>query len=125
MSDSRTLAAAGAAAHLRGELPEALQYYRSALESQCRICLRLVKVQAAPMFNSTTAQVRLWQVLAQLANSNIHAFATSGTLLGLVREGHLLPFDKDLDIGLPLPKYRLPPPCYCKMDGTEPQHPKA
>lgn len=101
MSDSRTLAAAGAAAHLRGELPEALQYYRSALESQCRICLRLVKVQAAPMFNSTTAQVRLWQVLAQLANSNIHAFATSGTLLGLVREGHLLPFDKDLDIGLP------------------------
>src|SRR5690606_29758848 len=46
------------------------------------------------------------RVLAQLADAGVHAFATSGTLLGLVREGHLLPFDKDLDIGLPFAEMR-------------------
>lgn len=31
----------------------------------------------------------------------MHAFPTSGTLLGLTRDGALLPFDKDVDVGLP------------------------
>ena len=43
----------------------------------------------------------LWQVLMGLASAEVHAFATAGTLLGLERDGHLLPFDKDLDIGVP------------------------
>ena len=42
----------------------------------------------------------LWQALAQLAAGGVQAFAHAGTLLGLVREKRLLPFDKDLDLGL-------------------------
>ena len=101
LDDGRALAAAGAAAHLKGELPQAVQHYRAALASQCRTTLRLVQVPPSPAFDSVAAQARLWQVLVQLAGAGVHAFATSGTLLGLVREGALLPFDKDLDLGLP------------------------
>lgn len=79
----------------------ALQHYRSALESQCHTTLLLNQAPPTPVFDSVAAQARLWQVLAALAGAGVHAFATSGTLLGLVREGSLLPFDKDLDIGLP------------------------
>ncbi|MDC8757876.1 hypothetical protein [Janthinobacterium fluminis] len=42
----------------------------------------------------------LWQALAQLAAGGVRAFAHAGTLLGLEREQRLLPFDKDLDLGL-------------------------
>lgn len=101
LDDGRPLASAGAAAHLKGELPEAVQHYRAALACQCRTTLRMLQTPPAPLFDSVAAQERLWQVLAALAGAGIHAFATSGTLLGLVREGGLLPFDKDLDIGLP------------------------
>lgn len=43
----------------------------------------------------------LWRTLADLAKAGVHAFACSGTLLGLERDGTLLPFDKDIDIALP------------------------
>ncbi|TCS37984.1 LicD family protein [Paucimonas lemoignei] len=42
----------------------------------------------------------LWQALAQLAAGGVRAFAHAGTLLGLVRDGRLLPFDKDIDLGV-------------------------
>ncbi|RJG05184.1 hypothetical protein D3870_03365 [Noviherbaspirillum cavernae] len=42
----------------------------------------------------------LWETLAQLAAGGVRAFAHAGTLLGLVREQRLLPFDKDIDLGL-------------------------
>lgn len=99
--DAQALAAAGSCLHLLGQLPQALQYYRAALVWQCCVPLRLAAPPPAPAFDSAAAEQRLWQVLAQLAGTGVHAFATSGTLLGLVREGRLLPFDKDLDIGLP------------------------
>lgn len=99
--DGQLLASAGGCLHLLGRLPEALQCFRSALQVQCITSLRLIQPPPLPTFDSNAAEQRLWQVLAQLAEAGVHAFATSGTLLGLVREGHLLPFDKDLDIGLP------------------------
>ena len=37
---------------------------------------------------------------AALTELNVPFFLAFGTLLGLVRDGHLLPFDKDLDIGV-------------------------
>ena len=101
-ADGPALLAAGTAAHLQSDLPQALQHYRAALASQCRTPLRTLQAPPAMAFDHAAAQQRLWQVLAQLASAGLHAFATSGTLLGLVREGGLLAFDKDLDIGLPL-----------------------
>lgn len=44
----------------------------------------------------------LWKTLAKLASEKVKAFAAAGTLLGLEREGGLLPHDKDLDIGVML-----------------------
>ncbi|MEA3642342.1 MAG: LicD family protein, partial [Lamprobacter sp.] len=40
----------------------------------------------------------LRQTLVSLASQNIVAFASGGVLLGLVRNGRLLPHDKDLDL---------------------------
>lgn len=99
--DAQALAAVGSCLHLSGQLPQAVQYYRAALVWQCCAPLRAATPPPPPAFDSAAAEQRLWQVLAQLASAGIRAFATSGTLLGLVREGRLLPFDKDLDIGLP------------------------
>lgn len=99
--DSQALAMSGGSLHLLGQLPLALQHYRAALQQQCAKPLRLTVAPAVVVFDEAAAEARLWQVLAQLASHGIHAFAAAGTLLGLVREGRLLPFDKDLDIGLP------------------------
>lgn len=48
------------------------------------------------------AQASLESVLATLAAQGLVAFACAGSLLGLTREGHLLPFDKDVDIACPI-----------------------
>lgn len=63
---------------------------------------------AAPSPWSDMARVerRLWQVLAALKAADLQAFPMFGTLLGLVREGTPLPFDKDLDLGVWLEDYR-------------------
>lgn len=85
----------------QGELPQALTHFREALRCQCQQPKHANTPPAPAPFDHHAAETILWQVLAQLAAAGVHAFATSGTLLGLVREGRLLPFDKDLDIGLP------------------------
>ena len=54
----------------------------------------------ANIFASGKAEQLLWSTCAQLARSNIPAFPFAGTLLGLVRNGRLLDFDKDLDIAV-------------------------
>lgn len=84
-----------------GRLPEARVHFREALRYQCEQ-LKQANIPPSPvMFDHQAAERTLWQVLAQLAAAGVQAFPTSGTLLGLTREGQLLPFDKDLDIGLP------------------------
>lgn len=85
----------------QGDLPAALAHFRAAVREQCRQPMHALQPPPPLHFDYRAAQDVLWRVLAQLAASGIHAFATSGTLLGLTREGRLLPFDKDLDIGLP------------------------
>lgn len=99
--DSQAMAILGGGLQQLGQLPQALQHYRSALVQQCARPLRLALAPPALPFDESAAEVRLWQVLTQLARQGVHAFAAAGTLLGLVREGKLLPGDKDLDVGLP------------------------
>lgn len=60
--------------------------------------------QLAP-FDAALAQRLLEQVLAELCAAGVHAFATGGALLGLVREGHLLDNDKDLDVVVPIDEF--------------------
>jgi cytidyltransferase-like protein len=52
------------------------------------------------VFASGKAEQVLWSTCAELAAQNIQAFPFAGTLLGIVRSGKLLAFDKDLDIAI-------------------------
>ena len=52
------------------------------------------------VFASGEAEQLLWKTCAELAKQNIKVFPFAGTLLGLVRNGRLLDFDKDLDIAV-------------------------
>lgn len=52
------------------------------------------------VFVSGEAEKLLWTTCADLAKLGIPAFPYAGTLLGLVRNGSLLDFDKDLDIAV-------------------------
>jgi len=89
------------------QLLKASQLYHQAL-SYLSLSTLADKPQLDPQFNMAgssewnleKATQTLWQTLALLAKANIPAFPTSGTLLGLEREGQLLQNDKDLDIGL-------------------------
>lgn len=48
------------------------------------------------------AEATLWRTLAELHKLGFHVFPGSGTQLGLYRDGGLLHWDKDLDLGMPL-----------------------
>jgi cytidyltransferase-like protein len=51
-------------------------------------------------FSTGKAEQLLWETCANLALHEIQAFPFAGTLLGIVRNGALLEFDKDLDIAV-------------------------
>lgn len=61
---------------------------------------RTVKESTENIFLSGRAERLLWETCAALAANGIRAFPFAGTLLGIVRHGHLLAFDKDLDIAV-------------------------
>lgn len=52
------------------------------------------------LFVSGKAEKLMWTICAELAILGIPAFPFAGTLLGLVRNGCLLDYDKDLDIAV-------------------------
>lgn len=91
----------GVIRHHQNRLPEALRAYRHALA--LRLNKPLAQTTRAPRqdFNQPQVEQLLWATLTALAKAGVHAFAAYGTLLGLTREGSLLPFDKDIDFGLP------------------------
>lgn len=60
-----------------------------------------IRTFPATGFDSERIERAMWETLMQLHDDGIQAFPTSGTLLGLTRDGGLLPFDKDWDFGLP------------------------
>lgn len=73
---------------------------RQALEALCDAPLVYNRLPRSSKFEDPRIEQQLWQVLAELAAGGVRAFAHAGTLLGLVRENRLLPFDKDLDLAL-------------------------
>lgn len=83
------------------KLPEAILHFRAAVGILLTETVQDTPQVSAADFNTPENEALLWQVLALLAKHNIHAVAHAGTLLGLIREGSLLPGDKDLDIALP------------------------
>ena len=83
-------------------LPKSIEYYKKAI--MLRLDQKIIasnSIEKEKVFNTIEAEKILWDTLALLARNGIHAFASHGTLLGLVREGGLLPHDKDIDIGIP------------------------
>ncbi|SEP91881.1 LicD family protein [Ectothiorhodospira magna] len=104
----------------QGRLPEAVTLMRQALQHS----LTYAPTPAAP---STAAredfgdrhQALLEKTLVQLAAAGVHAFTTSGTLLGLVRDGRLLPFDKDVDVGLPFAEMQAAIDCLTRQGWQE------
>ncbi|XPV67828.1 MAG: LicD family protein [Halarcobacter sp.] len=91
-----------AVTHLRlKDLPSAIKEYRKAVELLLKIDISKIPPQEIIKFDTKHFEPILYETLVLLAKNYIKAFPTSGTLLGLEREGGLLPFDKDIDIGLP------------------------
>lgn len=102
-------------------LPEAVDYYRQGLEKL--IELPPPRDKSAADAESTFAVERhedtLWEMLAQLNAAGVQAFAAFGTLLGLVRDGQLLPFDKDVDICIPYNQMKQATDCMEKNGWSE------
>ncbi|MEG3116869.1 tetratricopeptide repeat protein [Salinicola sp. 4072] len=92
----------GAAMQKQGKLPEAIDHFRYALELRLGYPTNNDNPPKKKQdFDKPATEELMWDTLTLLAKSGIHAFASYGTLLGLVREGGLLPFDKDIDFGIP------------------------
>lgn len=85
----------------QGQLPDAVQLSQTAVASVITQPVHEQNAVKPDNFHEKGFEQLLWKTLAELAQAGVRAFPTSGTLLGLVREGQLLPFDKDIDVGLP------------------------
>lgn len=93
----------------QGQLPEAVDGARRALklalagppQAQASDAGRLSAFETPNGFENGAHETLLWRTLVQLRQAKVHAVPTAGSLLGLVREGHLLTFDKDTDVALP------------------------
>ncbi|MCV6588638.1 MAG: hypothetical protein OIF57_06375 [Marinobacterium sp.] len=87
----------------RKAVDEALLYFKRALALVLDQKEFNIKISQSlnTGFDYQGAECLLWETLVQLASAGVHAFVIAGALLGLIREGKLLPFDKDLDIALP------------------------
>lgn len=90
----------------QGKLPESVGHFRKALALKLELpnsgnAHNVLPKKKREDFNKPETEELMWNTLNQLAMANVHAFALYGTLLGLVREGGLISFDKDIDIGLP------------------------
>lgn len=106
---------AGAAQMLEGDFDAACAAYANALAALATLGEHAqlppplpapATPAASPWDDMARVEQRLWEVLAGLKVAQLQAFPLFGTLLGLVRGGALLPFDKDLDLGAWIEDYR-------------------
>ena len=84
-----------------GDLPTSVRHYRRALALLMQRPLSESTTSERSVTVKTFHDATLWQLLSELATAGVHAFATSGTLLSLVREQRLVPAGQELTIGLP------------------------
>lgn len=84
------------------QIPTSLAVVRKALQRAAQSPMP-APVDQPPITIDTEAGLTLLRhTLVGLAAQGLPAFATAGALLGLEREGRLLPNDKDLDVVLPV-----------------------
>jgi hypothetical protein len=82
------------------ELDKGVAVLRQGLEALCNFQPAYTPKPEPKKFDTPQIEELLWKTLALLAGNGVRAFPHAGTLLGLIREKKLLPFDKDLDLGL-------------------------
>lgn len=85
----------------QAQLPEAIESFRQGLSLRLSHPTKDKTPPPKTGFGDEMTEQLLWDTLSELAKAGVHAFACYGTLLGLVRDGRLMPFDKDIDLGLP------------------------
>ena len=101
-TDSLSLYKAAMAAHAQGHLLRACRLYEQALERQATLLQTTEQQIVYRPIDTELLQTLLFTVLTGLHQHGLSAFATGGSLLGLTREGRILPTDKDIDIALPV-----------------------
>jgi hypothetical protein len=99
------------AALLQGELDAMHDALVAALDAFAQLTAQghtIRNEQAAPApWDEAQVTQALWLVLAQLKRAGCSAFPFAGTLLGLEREGKLLPNDEDADLAVWLEDFTL------------------
>lgn len=100
-SNPSTQLALGALNQRKADLPRAVDYYRKAIELQLQKPITEKASAIKEDFNIHEAESLLWETLGLLTKNGIHVFMAFGSLLGIVRNGELLLYDKDVDVGLP------------------------
>ena len=92
----------GLALFASSQIGPSLAVLRAALQMAACQPMPLTPAQPVAAFDTQAGLSLLREALVGLAARHITAFATGGVLLGLVREGRLLPHDKDLDVVVPI-----------------------
>ena len=87
----------------KGELDKALDSLCHSLELYLKN-LKNTKIilppSSAKYMDTKNAKLALKKLYKIFTEKNMKIFLSSGTLLGIVRDGDILPYDKDLDLGL-------------------------
>ena len=92
----------GLALFASSQIGPSLAVLRAALQMAACQPMSLTPAQPVAAFDTQAGLSLLREALVGLAARHITAFATGGVLLGLVRDGRLLPHDKDLDVVVPI-----------------------
>lgn len=113
----------GALQQRLGNLPEAVEQFRTALKLQLKAHVEVGKATAkAAAFRVEDAEGLLWRTLALMAKNGVHMFAAFGSLLGLTRNGALFAHDKDIDSGVPFSEMERAIAILCRNGWIEANH---
>lgn len=98
--DPACLHALGQALRWNGELEESMAVFRRATVLALAMPQRPREPEAKRHFSRQNAHAVLIDARAILGAAEMPFFLCCGTLLGVAREGDVMPFDKDMDIGM-------------------------